>query len=564
VAALGLAGLVRLRAVLDVPPLTDEADEVLRGLAIARGTLAPLVNDDAYIGALFNYLVAGLFLVGGPSPLSPRALVLAAGLVTILLTYQLGRAIGGRWTGLLAALLLATAGLHIVVNSRVAWSHSLTPLFTTAALVSLLAALRRRSGPLLVLTGLWAGLAVQTHPSAVALLPALALATLSHHQGRTWLRRPWPYLAGLVALLVCANLLWFNLVVAPGQALREANAYAYAYQPKPSVGAYLAAMPQYGVDVVRAVGSVYGTRTTLTTYLTNPAFLVTAALLVAGLGLALARRRWLLPLVLVVPSLILLLVGRQFAFLPGDTARYLSFLLPVAHTLIALVVVTGANRLRRLAGRLPRPGWRRAGRVAALAIAMGVGLGLAWFPLNGTLAFEATYPRRDDTRQATAALEAAVAARQGPVYVDERLNRVLLFGGGHLQMAILYLMDLHDVPHRSLMLKAGQTGADLTALLTPGTIVIVHDETVPRLAPLPLTPLYVVSGQARGTRHGYGVYRVGGAGRPRRALSRRPVPFARPGRGPHDQSFRTRDAHPPPVSGDQAAVPQRHPLLPPG
>ena len=66
-AVLALAAAVRWREFMDVPSFTDETDEVLRGLAIARGQLLPLVNDDAYIGALFNYLVAGLFLVGGPS-----------------------------------------------------------------------------------------------------------------------------------------------------------------------------------------------------------------------------------------------------------------------------------------------------------------------------------------------------------------------------------------------------------------------------------------------------------------------------------------------------------------
>jgi hypothetical protein len=48
-------------------------------------------------------------------------------------------------------------------------------------------------------------------------------------------------------------------------------------------------------------------------------------------------------------------------------------------------------------------------------------------------------------------------------------------------------------------------------LPVPGTVIILHDETVPRLAPLRLTPLALVPGAARGARHGYGAYRVGGA-----------------------------------------------------
>ena len=507
-ALLLLAAAVRLRMLMAVPSFTDETDEVLRGLAIARGHLLPLVNDDAYIGALFNYLIAALFLVTGPSPVSPRLVALAAGLATIVLTERLGRELAGRWAGLLAAALLATAGLHIVVNSRVAWSHSITPLFTTAALLALLVALRRGSGPLLVVTGLLCGLAVQTHPSAVALLPAVGLAYLLHPQGRAWLHRPWPYLATLAATAACLNLLLYNLVLNPGQALREADWYDYAYQPKRSVGEFLAALPQYGVDLVRAHGSVYGTRRTLTVYLTNPAFMVTAALLAGGLLLALWRRQWLLPLTYLSASVLLPLFGRQFGFLPNDLARYLAYLLPAGFVLMADLVVTLAAAATRAVARLAPAGWQRPARLGIVALATAAGLALAWFPLSGTLAFEDAFPRRRETELTVAVAGAAIAARTGPIYIDESLNRQLLFGGGHLQHSFVYLLELRDIPYRNLRVPSANAPAELAGLLTPGTVVILSEQHTRALAPLRLEPLFVVTGEMRNASRGYGAYRV--------------------------------------------------------
>lgn len=509
-ALLLLAAAVRLRMLMAVPPFTDESDEVLRGLAIARSHLLPLVNDDAYIGALFNYLIAALFLITGPSPVTPRLVALAAGLATIALTERLGREVAGRWAGLLAAALLTTAGLHIVINSRVAWSHSITPLFTTAALLALLVALRRCSGPLLILAGLLCGLAVQTHPSAVALLPAVGLAYLLHPQGRAWLRCPWPYLATLAAIAACANLLLYNLVLNPGQALREADWYDYAYQPKRSVGEFLAALPQYAVDLVRAHGSVYGTRTTLTVYLTNPAFLVTAALLAGGLLLALWRRQWLLPLTYLSASVLLPLFGRQFGFLPGDVARYLSFLLPAGFVLMATLIITLAATAARAAARLAPAGWQQPACLSIVALATAAGLALAWFPLSGTLAFENAFPRRHEIALTEAVAGAASAARTGPIYIDESLNRRLLFGGGHLQLSFIYLLELRDIPYRSLRVPPTNAPAELAGLLTPGTVVILSEEHAQSLAPLRLEPLFVVTGEMRNASRGYGAYRVAG------------------------------------------------------
>src|SRR5215212_1705963 len=120
-----------------VPRFTDESLEVLWSLPIARGESFPLTNFDAYDGALFNYLVAASFLLLGPSALAARLVVLLAGLLTVVTTYALGRAWGGRAAGLLAAALLAVNVPHVVINSRIAWENCITPLFTSLAVWTL-------------------------------------------------------------------------------------------------------------------------------------------------------------------------------------------------------------------------------------------------------------------------------------------------------------------------------------------------------------------------------------------------------------------------------------------
>src|SRR5262249_26494204 len=85
------AVVTRVYQLRDVPRLTAETDEVVRGLAIGRGGMLPLTNVDAYSGPLWNYLLAAGFLVAGPGSLLPRVVALLAGLATVAAAGWLGR-----------------------------------------------------------------------------------------------------------------------------------------------------------------------------------------------------------------------------------------------------------------------------------------------------------------------------------------------------------------------------------------------------------------------------------------------------------------------------------------
>src|SRR5439155_12449063 len=89
---------------------------------------------DSYYGPIWSYLLAGLFVVFGPSPYLPRLVALLLGSALVLLTYYFAREVAGRWPAVIAAAMLVSSGGHIVIDSHTARSNSSTPLLTTAAL----------------------------------------------------------------------------------------------------------------------------------------------------------------------------------------------------------------------------------------------------------------------------------------------------------------------------------------------------------------------------------------------------------------------------------------------
>ena len=79
----------------------------------------------------------------------------------------------------------------------------------------------------LIASAVWLGLALQTHPTMVALLPGAGHLALSLKR-RDWLQTRWPYLAGLIGVLMVANIIVFNLITNLGS-LRRAEAVQTAY-----------------------------------------------------------------------------------------------------------------------------------------------------------------------------------------------------------------------------------------------------------------------------------------------------------------------------------------------
>src|ERR671927_1799865 len=90
VALLLIALVLRVQGIAEVPRYTDEVNETMTAIDIARGRILPLVSPTRHIGAFFNYLVAGVILVTGKSPDLPRYVALFFGVMTVILAYAYG------------------------------------------------------------------------------------------------------------------------------------------------------------------------------------------------------------------------------------------------------------------------------------------------------------------------------------------------------------------------------------------------------------------------------------------------------------------------------------------
>jgi 4-amino-4-deoxy-L-arabinose transferase-like glycosyltransferase len=441
----GLGLALRLPHLWTIPTLTDEVNEVLRGLAVAEGRLLPLTNVNTYLGSLYNYLLAAVFLVIGPSIHAARMLVALAGALTVPATYLLLRELGSeRALAAIGAGLLAMSGTHILVTSHVAWAHSLTPLAVTFGLWLLARALHRDRPRLLVAAGLVLGLAVQTHTSAIGLLPGAAAYALIRRPA--WLRTPWPYLAAVTFLVVNANLIAFA-TLSRGESLAEAQNHVRSYARSGATGLelYQENLGKLGLASGRMLAGAVDVRESGMSYLADPSFWIYAALLAIGLGRG-ATRGSALPLLVIVPyTLLLPLANSKLEVIPNG--RFLAPLLPIAYAGIAIGLGTVA------AVTHPRltPS-RRRWALAPVAVA------LVLWPL---VPLAVRYEQMADSERTSLALLDALAlleSRRQPgewVALDPDLDKLWLDAGGDYLVAFRYLLTMRSIPNRELALRSG-------------------------------------------------------------------------------------------------------------
>ena len=197
---------------------------VLTALRLAVAASTPLAPDEAYYWVWSRALAAGYLdhppmvalwiragtALAGPGALGVRLLSpFAAGLGSLLLWRAAEDLLPGRRAGLVAAGLL-NATLLFGVGAVTMTPDTPLLLFWTAALWAL-ARLHATGRPAWWLAvGAAAGLALDSKYTAALLAPAVLLWLLAVPSLRHWLRRPWPWLAALVALLLFAPVLAWN------------------------------------------------------------------------------------------------------------------------------------------------------------------------------------------------------------------------------------------------------------------------------------------------------------------------------------------------------------------
>jgi hypothetical protein len=427
-----VAAVVRVPNAHLVPPYTDETEEALRAWAIAEGELRPLVNVDAYIGALWSYVVAAGFALVGRSAEVPRLAAVGAGALTVGVTFLLGRRLYGTMAGLMAALLLAGNAAHVLVNGHVAWSNCATPLFTTIAFWLLIRALDRPEQPLrLGLAGLAWGLALQTHPSVAAFL--IGAAGYALWRDPRLPLRPGAWL-GLGMLAVgYSNVLASNLG-GEFDTLTEAQGRASGYAGDAGLDAweYVASVLGILVLIVHTTAGMVEPRMTAAEYLTDPRVLATLVVLLAALVWS-ARRREPLLLFIAVPAIVLIPALNQ-RWSPILASRYIMPLVPLALVTIAGLFVALVSR--------------RASSPAAWGAGLGVAGLVTVVQLGGLWTYyqvEIAAGRSNDGPWRMVRRVEVERRDDEPFVVHADLHLLPLGGGGTWAKALNYLLELEDI-----------------------------------------------------------------------------------------------------------------------
>lgn len=437
-----VALLVRLPHVQTLPKLSDELFNAILAWSIARGERLPLVNPTAYIGPLFDYLEAGLFLLAGPNLFAPRALILVLGVLTVPTLFLYARAAHGPAVAALATLLLALSPVHVLVNSHVAWTNCLAPLLTTPALWLVHRAVAGRGAWGLVPAGLLLGLALQTHPTIFTLLPAVGLYAAV--RGRSLLRTPWPYLAGLGLLLGYANMIVFN-VLHPLESVVFARGIQVRYtgeMPDPTRD-YLENLGMLLLGLHRGLGGAVEDRDGLADFLLDPISAAMVGLALAGLGLA-ARRGFWLPLA-VVASMVLLLPLLNDRYEPVLDGRYTAPLLPLLYAAVALAAL---ELWRRLVARPRLLGGAACLVLGLVLLAPGLGI-VRYYQQNAAAGLR--------MGRLWSAIDLAHAAQpaSSEALLDKDLERVVLGAGSTELSAFEYGYVLRERAYRVARVTRG-------------------------------------------------------------------------------------------------------------
>jgi len=511
---LGIAAAARWPNLWLIPTFTDETIEVKLAYDIARGQAAPLTNVDPYIGALWNWLLALGFWTFGLSPWLPRFLAFLGGVATVGAAWWLGRELGGRAGGriasVIAALFMAGCSTHVLVNSHVAWSHATTPLWTTLGFACLVRALQpghisplsgaergaggvRSGGAWLIGAGFFLGLGVQTHITAVLLLPGAALALLLQRPGL--LRTRWVLFGALAFAVAIGNLLVYN-VQTGGGTLRGGQAVLadYTGQDEGGVdsGNYAENVSRLTLATAWVLSGAVEKRRFVGETLAQPLLLGYLGLAVGSVLWAARRGRWL-PVLVSLPYLLALplLQGKYEPILNG---RYVVPILPLVFASTGLVV---ADALAALRARWP-----------AHATLLGAALlGLAALAALYPLAPLAVYQRSARTNHAIlAAHEAVLAGRDSPdevVLVDYGLDGVFFMAAGSAFKATELLLGGSGVPYA--VIDARQASLDDALSGHQSRLLVLNTEKVRTLGRnFTLTPL--MGGERDGP--GFGVFRV--------------------------------------------------------
>ncbi|HEX3046841.1 MAG TPA: glycosyltransferase family 39 protein, partial [Bacillota bacterium] len=371
--ALFLAALaIRIPWLWEVPRYIDELREVNLAYLIYLKEAFPLHNFAREIGAMHNYILAGIFSVFGPNPLWPRLYVAVTSAATVVLIYYLGKKLYNRWTGLIAAGLLLTNGMHILVT-HMAWANCTTPFFFTLALFGTVITEQEKSGKWLIFSALLWAMALQTHSSVlVYLIMAVIYLLRPGFRQETGIQARYYYAAVGVFLLSYANMIVYNLI-SGFDSIQSILGKHYTLEQHPGILSFGNNFFNMFTELIRSVSSTYYSHPGFWDYLRYPQFIIALCLLGLGIYRTIKMKK----------SLPVWMITGGFLMIPWINHRYnfyivTRYIMPIIICAILLVAYATADILKTICSKA-----KHHSRVIIPAtVAFGIIMVLQWIPFR--------------------------------------------------------------------------------------------------------------------------------------------------------------------------------------
>jgi hypothetical protein len=236
----------RLRGFVLFPKFNDEMGEVYWATLIAQGKHFPLVGSNLFSGPVYFYFIALLFKVFGFNYFIPRLVSAVFCALIVPTMYLIGRNLNCKIAGIVSALLFCFFPAFFVINSRLAWSASLTPSFVAFSflfLVLMYINSQKNSSKYIFGFFTFLAIALQTHPSAIAYGISCGLAFLFYKNLRVYLTRPIFYIGILLFFLLNSTYIYYNIRTG-FRSLKTAQMHSYAFETKINATNFLKNIPK--------------------------------------------------------------------------------------------------------------------------------------------------------------------------------------------------------------------------------------------------------------------------------------------------------------------------------
>lgn len=198
--------------------LGDEGRDMLIVMDLLKGVNFPFIGPPTSVGKLFlgpiyYYFIAPFVWIFNWDPVGPAVFIAILGVLSIILTYFVGKNYFNHRVGLISAVLLTFSPL-IIEFSRSSWNPNPMPFFSLLLMLAIFNWYKKKKPKFLYLAVICFAIMLQLHYMAILLSPFLLFAIwyLGKDLNRAKKKKIRTYLiSGLILFLLLSPLLIFDL-----------------------------------------------------------------------------------------------------------------------------------------------------------------------------------------------------------------------------------------------------------------------------------------------------------------------------------------------------------------